>query len=474
MEEAVPFLSVSPVGTFEVDLQAGELRKGGREAETHRPALSGPDDPAGAAREVVTREELQKRLWPDTFVDVDHNLNTAINKIREVLGDSAESPRFVETLASAWLSLHRAGRRCPDCRRCLAARRAAGIAKAVGRRPRCDLVVVLVLLAAAGLFIYTRLQAPASACPADAYPPHFRRRSANRSHLVAGRPLHRLQFQPWWQIRHLGAAGQRRRSGADHEGSRSKLATGLVARRQVSLPIVPKTAKVVCSSCPRSVAKDWKEELRLSDITLAGLRTAHRSCSRPILRVVLLTQSSTTSTWLVSMEAHRVKCLPILFRTKLHSMRVQPPGIRMARGSRCGREGMGLVQISGQYRLRRASRSNRKSPRRLQESWQKHRLAPGRTRRGAISNSRGRLRECHLLRADVSRSHEHLAHEHRSLHIEGRGNRADDHGPRARCGTIPLLRWKEAGLHRAKSGKSERGCFRSTPTGAAFLGRAKR
>src|SRR3954471_24429994 len=48
--------------------------------------------------EVVTRDELQKRLWPDTFVDVDHNLNSAINKIREVLGDSAESPRFVETL----------------------------------------------------------------------------------------------------------------------------------------------------------------------------------------------------------------------------------------------------------------------------------------------------------------------------------------------------------------------------------------
>jgi DNA-binding winged helix-turn-helix (wHTH) protein len=41
--------------------------------------------------EVVTREEMQKRLWPDTFVDVDHNLNTAVNKIREALGDSAES-----------------------------------------------------------------------------------------------------------------------------------------------------------------------------------------------------------------------------------------------------------------------------------------------------------------------------------------------------------------------------------------------
>jgi Tol biopolymer transport system component/DNA-binding winged helix-turn-helix (wHTH) protein len=83
---------------FEVDLQAGELRKSGLKLKlTGQPfqvlaiLLERPG-------EVVTREELQKRLWPDTFVDVDHNLNTAINKIREVLGDSAESPRFVETL----------------------------------------------------------------------------------------------------------------------------------------------------------------------------------------------------------------------------------------------------------------------------------------------------------------------------------------------------------------------------------------
>ncbi len=46
----------------------------------------------------MTREDLLQRLWPDTFVDGDHNLNTAINKIREVLGDSAENPRFIETL----------------------------------------------------------------------------------------------------------------------------------------------------------------------------------------------------------------------------------------------------------------------------------------------------------------------------------------------------------------------------------------
>jgi Tol biopolymer transport system component/DNA-binding winged helix-turn-helix (wHTH) protein len=85
-------------GDFEVDLRTGELRKagvklkfGGQPFQVLTILLERPG-------EVVTREELQKRLWPDTFVDVDHNLNTAINKIREVLGDSAESPRYVETL----------------------------------------------------------------------------------------------------------------------------------------------------------------------------------------------------------------------------------------------------------------------------------------------------------------------------------------------------------------------------------------
>jgi TolB-like protein len=48
---------------------------------------------------VISREELQRRLWPDTFVDIDHNLNTAINTLRQVLADSAERPRFVETLS---------------------------------------------------------------------------------------------------------------------------------------------------------------------------------------------------------------------------------------------------------------------------------------------------------------------------------------------------------------------------------------
>jgi DNA-binding winged helix-turn-helix (wHTH) protein/Tol biopolymer transport system component len=84
--------------TFEVDLRSGELRKagvklklGGQPFQVLAILLEQP----GA---IVTRDELQERLWPDTFVDVDHNLNTAVNKIRDVLGDSAENPRFVETL----------------------------------------------------------------------------------------------------------------------------------------------------------------------------------------------------------------------------------------------------------------------------------------------------------------------------------------------------------------------------------------
>jgi DNA-binding winged helix-turn-helix (wHTH) protein len=84
--------------TFEADLRSGELRKGGVKLK-----LGGqPFQVLAILLEqpgvIVTRDELQKRLWPDTFVDVDHNLNTAINKIREVLGDSAANPRFVETL----------------------------------------------------------------------------------------------------------------------------------------------------------------------------------------------------------------------------------------------------------------------------------------------------------------------------------------------------------------------------------------
>jgi DNA-binding winged helix-turn-helix (wHTH) protein/Tol biopolymer transport system component len=86
-------------GVFEVDLQTGELRKQGLRIRLRDQPfqillllLTHPG-------EVVARDELQKQLWPaDTFVDFDRGLNKAVNHLRDALGDSAESPRFIETL----------------------------------------------------------------------------------------------------------------------------------------------------------------------------------------------------------------------------------------------------------------------------------------------------------------------------------------------------------------------------------------
>src|SRR6478672_4828197 len=99
MAETAPQLRLLRFGNFEVDLRTGELRKDGVKLKFSGQPFQVLTILLERPGEVVTREELQKRLWPDTFVDVEHNLNTAINKIRESLGDSAESPRFVETLS---------------------------------------------------------------------------------------------------------------------------------------------------------------------------------------------------------------------------------------------------------------------------------------------------------------------------------------------------------------------------------------
>jgi TolB-like protein/Flp pilus assembly protein TadD len=99
--EPVPRRSrILKFGVFEVDLEAGELRKSGM-----RQKLAA--QPFGVLRvllerphQVVTREELQQRIWPkDTFVDYGLAFKKAVNRIREVLGDSAENPRFIETLS---------------------------------------------------------------------------------------------------------------------------------------------------------------------------------------------------------------------------------------------------------------------------------------------------------------------------------------------------------------------------------------
>jgi DNA-binding winged helix-turn-helix (wHTH) protein len=87
-------------GVFEVDLFAGELRKNGARIRLQEQPFQVLTALLENAGQVVTREDLREKIWPaDTFVDFDHSLNTAVNKIREALGDSASSPRFVETLA---------------------------------------------------------------------------------------------------------------------------------------------------------------------------------------------------------------------------------------------------------------------------------------------------------------------------------------------------------------------------------------
>src|SRR5262245_26611236 len=86
-------------GSFELDLRSHELRRGTKlvrlqeqQFEILRMMLEHPG-------RVVTRDELQQRLWPDgTFVDFEHSLNAAVKRLRAALGDDADHPRFVETV----------------------------------------------------------------------------------------------------------------------------------------------------------------------------------------------------------------------------------------------------------------------------------------------------------------------------------------------------------------------------------------
>jgi DNA-binding winged helix-turn-helix (wHTH) protein/Tol biopolymer transport system component len=87
-------------GVFEVDLRAGELRRNGIKIKLQEQPFQVLAELLERPGQVVTREELRNRLWPaDTYVDFDHSLNAAIRRLRDSLGDSAENPTFVETVA---------------------------------------------------------------------------------------------------------------------------------------------------------------------------------------------------------------------------------------------------------------------------------------------------------------------------------------------------------------------------------------
>src|SRR5215469_1058408 len=86
-------------GHFEVDLRSGELRRNGFTVKLQGQPFQILAMLLERPGQLLTREEIRGRLWPaDTFVDFDHSLNSAITRLREALGDSADNPRYVETL----------------------------------------------------------------------------------------------------------------------------------------------------------------------------------------------------------------------------------------------------------------------------------------------------------------------------------------------------------------------------------------
>lgn len=100
MNESTASARAMRFGAFEVDLLTGELRKQGSKLKLQEQPFQILVALLENTGNIVTREDLRQKLWPgDTFGDSDHSLNNCINKLREALGDSATSPRFIETLA---------------------------------------------------------------------------------------------------------------------------------------------------------------------------------------------------------------------------------------------------------------------------------------------------------------------------------------------------------------------------------------
>ena len=86
-------------GVFEADPRLGELTKHGKRLPLQEQPFQLLAMLLERPGELVTREELRAKIWPQTIVDFDHGLNKAISKIRDALGDSADNPRFIETVA---------------------------------------------------------------------------------------------------------------------------------------------------------------------------------------------------------------------------------------------------------------------------------------------------------------------------------------------------------------------------------------
>ena len=89
--------SVARFGAFEVSFELREIRKHGMRIQLEEKPFKILEALIENAGQVVRRQTLCEKLWPDTFVAFEHSLNTAVNKLRSVLGDGAQSPRYIET-----------------------------------------------------------------------------------------------------------------------------------------------------------------------------------------------------------------------------------------------------------------------------------------------------------------------------------------------------------------------------------------
>src|SRR5581483_5900887 len=99
MPAGAPFATVVRFGVFELDLDAGELRRGGVRLRLQKQPFEILKVLVQRTGKVVTREELRSIIWSaDTFVDFDNSLNTAVNKLRDILGDTSSNPVFIETI----------------------------------------------------------------------------------------------------------------------------------------------------------------------------------------------------------------------------------------------------------------------------------------------------------------------------------------------------------------------------------------
>jgi DNA-binding winged helix-turn-helix (wHTH) protein len=99
MSQSSPPLPLVRFAQFELDSRAGELRKEGRRIKLQEQPLQILAMLLERPGELVTREELRQKLWPaDTFVDFDHGLNSAVARLREALNDSAQCPKYIETV----------------------------------------------------------------------------------------------------------------------------------------------------------------------------------------------------------------------------------------------------------------------------------------------------------------------------------------------------------------------------------------